>query len=174
MSGTYAPELNIVGAVLGSPVADLGHTFRRLNGSFYSGLPAMVVAALAHVYPDLDRIIQEHATDEGKAMLLRIEKMTTAHAVLRLIGKDMGNLVDRPLEQILQTPEVQHVFDEHQARHRGADPAGADRPGGARPDRLRGRHRRADRDLQPAAAPASPTTATCSASTCCCTRCRRR
>ncbi len=111
MSGSYAPELNIVGAVLGSPVADLGHAFRRLNGSFYSGLPAMVVAALTHVYPDLDRIIQEHATDEGKAMLLQIEKMTTAHAVLRLIGKDMGKLIDRPLEQILQTPEVQNVFE---------------------------------------------------------------
>ena len=62
----------------------------------------MVVAALAHIYPDLDRVIQEHATDEGKAMLQRIEKMTTAHAVLRLVGKDMGDLVDRPLEQILR------------------------------------------------------------------------
>lgn len=52
---SYAPELNVVGAVLGSPVGDLGHAFRRLNGSVYSGLPAMVVAALTHIYPDLDR-----------------------------------------------------------------------------------------------------------------------
>ncbi|MFG1935088.1 lipase family protein [Mycobacterium sp. NPDC048908] len=111
VSGSYAPELNVVGAVLGSPVADLGHAFRRLNGSFYSGLPGMVVAALTHVYPELDKVIQEHATEEGKAMLMRIEKMTTAHAVLRYIGMDMGKLVDQPLEQILQTPEVQHVFD---------------------------------------------------------------
>ena len=109
--GEYAPELDVVGAVLGSPVADLGHAFRRLNGSVYSGLPAMVVAALTHVYPELDRVIQEHATDDGKAMLLRIEKMTTAHAVLRWIGLDMGRFIDQPLEQILQTPEVQGVFD---------------------------------------------------------------
>jgi alpha-beta hydrolase superfamily lysophospholipase len=111
MSGSYAPELNIVGAVLGSPVADLGHAFRRLNGSFYSGLPAMVVAALSHVYPELHRIIQEHATDEGKAMLLRVENMTTAYAVLRLIGMDMDKLVDRRLNQILDMPEVRHIFD---------------------------------------------------------------
>ena len=108
---TYAPELNIVGAVLGSPVADLGNAFRRLNGSLYSGLPAMVVAALTQSYPELDRVIQQHATDTGKAMLLRIQKMTTAHAVLRWAGMDMGKLVDRPLADILQTPEVQHVFD---------------------------------------------------------------
>lgn len=107
----YAPELNLVGAVLGSPVGDLGHTFRRLNGSFFSGLPAMVVAALSHVYPDLDRVINEHVTPEGKTMLTDIQRMTTAEAVLKLIRKDMGNMVDEPLENILRTPEVQHVFD---------------------------------------------------------------
>ncbi|MDT5150895.1 MAG: hypothetical protein QOI01_2628 [Mycobacterium sp.] len=107
----YAPELKLVGAVLGSPVGDLGHTFRRLNGTFFSGLPAMVVAALSHVYPELDRVINEHVTAEGKAMLADIQRMTTAHAVLKLIRKDMGNLVDEPLENILRTPEVQHVFD---------------------------------------------------------------
>ena len=38
--------------------------------------------------------------------------MTTAHAVLRLVGMDMGKLVDQPLEQILDTPELQNVFDD--------------------------------------------------------------
>ena len=107
----YAPELNLVGAVLGSPVGDLGHTFRRLNGTIFSGLPALVVAALAHVYPGLDRVISEHVTPEGKAMLRSLEEMTTSGAVLRMIRKDMDTLVDRPLEEILDTPEVRHVFD---------------------------------------------------------------
>ena len=110
MSGSYAPELNVVGAVLGSPVGDLGHTFRRLNGTFASGLPALVVAALAHVYPDLDRIIQEHVTVEGKVLLERLHHMTTAEAMVRMAKKDMGDLLDWPLEKILNSPEVQHVF----------------------------------------------------------------
>jgi alpha-beta hydrolase superfamily lysophospholipase len=107
----YAPELNVVGAVLGSPVGDLGHTFRRLNGTFFSGLPALVVAALARVYPDLDRVITEHVTDEGKAILRSISEMTTSQAVLRMLRKDMDNLVDQPLEQILNSPEVRGVFE---------------------------------------------------------------
>ncbi|HEX5143754.1 MAG TPA: lipase family protein [Mycobacterium sp.] len=110
--GEYAPELNIVGAVLGSPVGDLGHTFRRLNGSIYSGLPATVVAALAHVYPDLDRIIQQHATAKGKTMLAQIEKMTTMHTVLRLVRMDMDDMVDCPLDELLDSPEVREVFDD--------------------------------------------------------------
>jgi alpha-beta hydrolase superfamily lysophospholipase len=111
VQGDYAPELNVVGAVLGSPVGDLGNTFRRLNGTMYSGLPATVVAALSRVYPDLDRIIAEHATDKGKSLLARSEKLTTVFAVLQWFRKDMGKLVDQPLEQILDTPEVQHVFE---------------------------------------------------------------
>jgi hypothetical protein len=108
----YAPELNIVGAVLGSPVGDLGHTFRRLNGSLWSGLPALVVAAMVRTYPDLDRVIQEHVTDEGRGLLHRLESMTTAGAVIKMAKKDVGDLVDRPLEEILAMPEVQHVFND--------------------------------------------------------------
>jgi alpha-beta hydrolase superfamily lysophospholipase len=112
MSGSYAPELNVVGAVLGSPVGDLGHTFRRLNGTVMSGLPALVVAALADIYPELNKIIQEHATEEGKDLLNRLHNMTTAEAVIRMVKKDMDDMVDVPLEQILDTPEVKHVFDD--------------------------------------------------------------
>ena len=112
MSGSYAPDLNVVGAVLGSPVGDLGHTFRRLNGTVMSGLPALVVAALADIYPELNKIIQEHATQEGKDLLKRLHNMTTAEAVIRMVKKDMDDMVDVPLEQILDTPEVKHVFDD--------------------------------------------------------------
>ncbi len=112
MHGDYAPELNIVGAVLGSPVGDLGHTFRRLNGTFMSGLPALVVAALADIYPDLNRIIQEHVTEEGRTLLQRLHNMTTAEAVIRMVNKNMDDMVDVPLEQILDTPEVRRVFED--------------------------------------------------------------
>jgi triacylglycerol lipase len=112
IAADYAPELNVVGAVLGSPVGDLGRTFRRLNGTFFSGLPAMVVAALAHVYPDLHRVINEHATDEGRALLDSLETMTTGTAVLRMRNKSMASYVNEPLDDILDRPEVQHVFDD--------------------------------------------------------------
>ncbi len=112
MSGTYAPELNIVGAVLGSPVGDLGRTFRKLNGTFAAALPALVVAALADVYPGLQKIIAEHASEKGRALLDKLHHMTTVEAIVRLWRTDMGDLLDQPLEQVLSTPEVQHVFED--------------------------------------------------------------
>jgi hypothetical protein len=111
MAAGYAPELDIVGAVLGSPVGDLGHTFRRLNGTYLAGLPAMVIAALAHTYPDLDQVIREHATEEGRALLAAAETMSTMAAVLRFFRKDMDTLVDLPLEVILAMPAVEYVFN---------------------------------------------------------------
>ncbi len=107
----YAPELNIVGAVLGSPVGNLGNTFRRLNGSKFSGLPALVISALAKTYPGLERVVAEHATEEGRATLQRLERMTTLEAIIRMFRADMDDLVHPPLEQVLAMPEVQEVFD---------------------------------------------------------------
>ncbi len=63
----YAPEIDLVGAVLGSPVGDPGEAFVKLNGTFFAGLPAMVVAGLAEVYPGIDRVIEETATENGSA-----------------------------------------------------------------------------------------------------------
>lgn len=107
----YAPDINMVGAVLGSPVGNLGNTFRRLNGSTYAALPALVVSALAKSYPGLARVIEEHATDEGRAMLERLERMTTAQAMIRHFKTNMDHWVGPPLEQVLGLPEVQEVFE---------------------------------------------------------------
>ena len=111
MYDSHAPELNVVGAVLGSPVGDLGHTYTRLNGTFWSGLPALVVSALRHVYPELDRIIDDHATEAGRVRLARLQSMTTVEAVARFMFTDMDAFLDTPLDEILALPEVRRVFD---------------------------------------------------------------
>ena len=112
MTAGYAPELNVVGAVLGSPVGDLGNTFRRLNGSVLSGLPALMVASLVQIYPELDRVIQQHVSDTGRSLLAALQRMTVVGGVLRWANKDMNAYVDRPIDEILDLPEVQYVFNE--------------------------------------------------------------
>ncbi|HZE14389.1 MAG TPA: lipase family protein, partial [Mycobacterium sp.] len=69
------------------------------------------IAALAHMYPELSRVIQEHTNEKGRALLRRLETMTTAGAVIRMVKKDMGDYLDRPLDEILAMPEVQQFFD---------------------------------------------------------------
>jgi triacylglycerol lipase len=108
----YAPELNIAGAVLGSPVGDPGSVARRLNGSFFAGLAALMIAALTHVFPGAQRVVDEHATDEGKALLDQLQTMTTAQAVWQLRNMDIGSYVDMSADELWDLPEVRHIFDE--------------------------------------------------------------
>lgn len=112
MAPEYAPELNIVGAALGAPVGDPGETFIRLNATFRAGLPAMVVAGLRSGYPGLARVINEHASFEGRKHLQRLERSSTLAAVIHHRHHDFDDYLDAPLADVLATPEVLHVFDD--------------------------------------------------------------
>ncbi|MBJ8347979.1 lipase family protein [Antrihabitans sp. YC2-6] len=112
MATEYAPELDIVGASLGSSVGDPGETFIRLNGTFHSGLPAIVVAALRHLYPGLERVMQEHVDEAGRRRLDLCEKLPTVAAILKFAGDDFDNYTDLPIADVLAMPEVLEVFDD--------------------------------------------------------------
>jgi alpha-beta hydrolase superfamily lysophospholipase len=113
----YAPELNVVGAVLGSPVGDCGSVARHLNGTFFAGLAALMIAALTHVFPGAQRVVDEHATDDGKKLLDELHSMTTAQAVWRLRGTDIGSYVDMSADELWDLPEVRDVFDATKLGH---------------------------------------------------------
>jgi alpha-beta hydrolase superfamily lysophospholipase len=107
----YAPELNVVGAVLGSPVGDCGSVARRLNGTFFAGLAALMISVLTQVFPGAQRVVDEHASDEGKQLLDELHSMTTAQAVWRLRHNDIGSYVDMSADELWDLPEVREVFD---------------------------------------------------------------
>ena len=110
MAPSYAPELNIVGAVLGSPVGDPGEAFLKLNRTLFAGLPALVIAGLAKVYPELSRVIDGHTTVEGRLRLMRLEDLTTAQAVIAYRFDDFDDFLDAPLADVLALPEVLEVI----------------------------------------------------------------
>ncbi|KAA0017057.1 lipase family protein [Antrihabitans cavernicola] len=114
MAPEYAPELDIVGAALGSPVGDPGSTFLRLNGTAFAGLPALVIAGLRRVYPDLDRVIRQHSSMAGQSLMKAIESMSTIEAIRKFDKYDMGDFIDIPFADLLALPEVVHVIDDIQ------------------------------------------------------------
>ncbi len=112
LTAGYAPDLNVVGAVLGSPVGDPGSVARRLNRSFFAGLAALMIAALTQVFPGAQQVVDKHATEEGKALLEELQTMTTASAVWRLRHVDIGSYVDMSADELWDLPEVRNIFDE--------------------------------------------------------------
>jgi pimeloyl-ACP methyl ester carboxylesterase len=112
MAPRYAPEIPLVGAVLGSPVGDPGEAFIKLNGGLNAGLPALVVSGLRHAYPGLGEVVRRHTHADGIARLDRLQEMTTVEAVVRYAFDDFDDFVDPPLADVLAEPEVIEVFDD--------------------------------------------------------------
>lgn len=110
-AATYAPELSIAGAVMGSPVVDPESVARRLNASPWAGLAALMIASLVHVFPEAQKVVDEHATEEGKALLAQIEGMSTGSAIRRFRNVDIARYVDMTIEELFALPELRHVFD---------------------------------------------------------------
>jgi triacylglycerol lipase len=71
-----------------------------------------MIAALARTYPELDEVVEEHATVSGRALLHSLESASTAAAVLRLRHRSLDSYIDRPLDELIEHPVVQHVFDD--------------------------------------------------------------
>ena len=167
---TYAPELNVAAPCWAHPSQTGSAPTSRLEREhLLGGLPAMVVAALTHVYPDLDRVIWPSTPRRGQEDARPRAADDHAHAMLRLI-RGHGDLVDQPLREILTHPRCS-TSSRASGQHR-ADP-GAHRAGRPRQDRV-GRDMDRLTETYVRGGATSPITATCSANTCCCTRCRRR
>ncbi|MBY4127037.1 lipase [Rhodococcus fascians] len=110
MAPEYAPEIELVGAVLGSPVGDPGSAFTRLNATLHAALPTLVVAGLRRTYPELDRIIRQYVNEDGLRILDSVESMTTVRAVTKLARHDLDHYIDIPLADLLALPELVQVF----------------------------------------------------------------
>jgi pimeloyl-ACP methyl ester carboxylesterase len=110
MAPEYAPEIELVGAALGSPVGDPGSAFTRLNATLHAALPTLVVAGLRRTYPELDRVIRQHVNEDGMRILDSVESMTTVRAVTKLARHDLDHYIDVPLADLLALPEIVQVF----------------------------------------------------------------
>ncbi|MCZ4563174.1 lipase [Rhodococcus sp. IEGM 1401] len=110
MAPEYAPEIELVGAALGSPVGDPGSAFTRLNATLHAALPTLVVAGLRRTYPELDRVIRQHVDEDGMRILDSVESMTTVRAVTKLARHDLDHYIDVPLADLLALPEIVQVF----------------------------------------------------------------
>jgi len=112
MAPTYAPEIDIVGAVLGAPVGDPEQVFVRLNGGPFAGFPPIMIAALRRLYPVLDRILDAELNAEGRRLLDLASRLAPIVALPRLAHRDVGDYLDRPLAQVLAEPGMRAMFSE--------------------------------------------------------------
>ncbi|NKY46146.1 lipase family protein [Nocardia cerradoensis] len=110
LAETHAPELNIVGAVAGSPVGDPGAAFERLNGTVFAGFAMVFTAGLRRGYPDLDTALRATLQPRYLAMLAEAEVSATFPLLARLARRDVGRYAAGGLPGLLDTAELRAVL----------------------------------------------------------------
>lgn len=110
LNSTYAPELKIDGAVLGSPVGNLRNTFLRLAGGLFGGLALAVVAGLYRAYPEFREDLDAHCTPIGHRLLADAAAYSTVAAVAKFRGFDPQLVLTMPLEEFLARPAQEAMF----------------------------------------------------------------
>ncbi|OJD11291.1 hypothetical protein AJ78_07909 [Emergomyces pasteurianus Ep9510] len=63
---SYAPDLSIVGAALGGTVPDIKKALSAINNGKHAGLIPAGVLGLAHEYPEIKAIVDEHLISEKR------------------------------------------------------------------------------------------------------------
>ncbi|WP_292650941.1 lipase family protein [Nocardioides sp.] len=80
---TYAPDVNLVGAYVGAPPADLRATARGIDGSALVAALGWTINGLAQSNPELRPILDENLNRAGKAALEDLSTACVADGIVR-------------------------------------------------------------------------------------------
>ena len=112
MSAEYAPELNVVGAVLGSPVGDPGNAFRAVEWLLGVRASHADGGLAGGDLPGTRPGAAPASHRQGKRRSNRGPSDDDGFGVLRLANRTWPTTSVGPLDQILDLPEIQYVFND--------------------------------------------------------------
>lgn len=121
LAPSYAPELDIRGAYIGAPVADLGPLATSLDGSFYAAFLAFALIGIDANYDEVD--LAALANDEGDRLIAEAKTVCTFDAVFRYAFRQTSSLTidgkpvrehmpDEPFRTIVAENEVGNLDPE--------------------------------------------------------------
>ncbi|MTE15806.1 lipase family protein [Nocardia aurantiaca] len=114
LAANYAPELDIAGAVAGSPVGDPAAACVRLNGSPFAGFAMVFTSGLRRAYPELNDCVRDLVSAEYLDLLDRAESIATFPLLARFAGRNANRHIRGGLGALLTRPEMRAVLDDIQ------------------------------------------------------------
>ncbi|MBF6329103.1 lipase family protein [Nocardia transvalensis] len=112
MQPQYAPEINLAGVAMGSPVPQPALAVENTNGTVSSGLAGAVLASLADAYPDFGAAVRAHMSPEGVGALDTLRSQCLILNNFRYMFTDWQRYLNLPMDQFFALPEVARVLDD--------------------------------------------------------------
>ncbi|MCR8693132.1 lipase family protein [Rhodococcus pyridinivorans] len=117
----YAPELNLVGAYVGAPPADLVATLKQIDGTLLTGAIGYTINGLADAYPEIRDEIDAEVSDRGREMLAAVANQCVPETVANFAFQRTGDYTrtGEPLDVVLdRLPQVQKILAEQRIGNR--------------------------------------------------------
>jgi len=111
----YAPELNLAGAYVGAPPADLVATLKQIDGTLLTGAIGYTINGLGEAYPELRDEIDAEIGDRGRQMLAAVANQCVPETVANFAFQRTGDYTrtGEPLDIVLgRLPEVRKILEE--------------------------------------------------------------
>ena len=96
LHGSYAPELNIVGAALGGTVPNIANVVTSVDGTFATGLLASGIMGLANQYPVARDAVENHVLPQFKSVFARAGAQCLAADLASFPFKRIADMFDKP------------------------------------------------------------------------------
>ena len=112
MQPEYAPELNVVGAVLGAPERGLGAALEEVNDTPFAGLIPAAFAAIGKDDPAFAERIRSYSTPDGRARIDETANHCVAQNGLSNLWFDFGKYFTQSMDAVLRDPVIHKALAE--------------------------------------------------------------
>lgn len=114
LAGSYAPDLNIVGAVHGGTPISTRDTFTFLNGGAFSGFAGAGLVGIMNAYPEMNDYILQHVNDDGKKQIAAyrsnnfcLPQVVSTYPFLNFYPEiDVDDPLDQPIPKAVLSQET--------------------------------------------------------------------
>lgn len=95
-------------------MSDPGNVFVYLNNTLFTGLPTLVIAALAREYPTLREVLAEHVDDKGRKLFYEDAlDWSPERAIRKMAHKDFGYYCpELSFDEVARLPKLLEIFDD--------------------------------------------------------------
>lgn len=115
LAPSYAPELNLQGAYVGGPPADLFEVMKKADGTLLTGVIPWTINAIFPYRPDLAPYLDQLVNEKGKAYLAESENQCIADAIFATGLKNSSQWTrsgNRAHVDVAKSPELMSALEQ--------------------------------------------------------------
>ncbi|SPJ87142.1 related to lipase 1 [Fusarium torulosum] len=110
LHSSYAPDVNIDGAVLGGVVDDISADLDKVNKSPLAGTLIALLLGITSQYPEARAYLKSRLNEDTKDEFMSVLHTEVTQAVRHFAGKDIYSFFQNGVAD-LRTPQMQNLYD---------------------------------------------------------------